>query len=791
MRERNGSGMDQAQIEGRTSHALRVGSTEPVRERAGKSGLACTQGSVQQKNITGAHHRAEAPSRRCERMFVEALPLHGRIAWWYPWRPMSTAFWPRGRAAPFLTFASVALLAGCREPTIDRPHLPEPQQALRSDDQRGSIPQESRIADYDLSATLDAKTHRLEGRAVVTWRNRTQRTTSQLPIHLYMNAFRAEDTAWMRSAGGSHRGVKQGRDVPWGYIDVTAVRLRTDQGTQPLPHDELHDPTLMRVDLPQPVGPGGEVTVEFDFLTQLPEVYARTGFAGDFHLAGQWFPKVGVLEEEAGWKAHVFTLHDEFYADFGNYDVTLDVPANMVVGATGIRTGERVEGERRILTYHAEMVHDFAWTASPDFVEVDGAYNGIRIRQLLQPERVEDAPHHFAGQSLALKSFEERYGPYPWSTITIVHPPKDARGAGGMEYPTFYTTSDRLELPPLVREYVFDERLSGVFTTIHEFGHQYFQGLLASDEHAEPWLDEGLNSMADFLAYADAYGEDAWLARIAGHELSLPAGVRSALGRAAPLDPIAQPADAFVPVARTYGGTVYSKVAAGMLTLRNLVGDPLFREALRIYSERWRFRHPTGDDLVATLVEVMGKRPPLAGLGQDPSGEAPTLDLEDYLAQLLHDPSLADFRVKEILNERRPGTAGWHRDDKDALVGGEPPAHLEDSVEDLDDEAVQGTVVVSRPGNFQVPVEVLVEFADGTRERRLWNGRSRYEVFRWPGKRIRLVVLDPKNKLLIEHDRLDNVAYAPRARDRSHGAANILGDLAEAATLVMLGGVGP
>ena len=219
--------------------------------------------------------------------------------------------------------------------------------------------------------------------------------------------------------------------------------------------DELH---YLRV------GVGAVLSAEAvlaDIETQLPKVVARTGYADDFHMAGQWFPKLGVLEEEAGWQAHTFTTWSEFYADFGNYDVRLDVPAEMVVGATGIRTGEVTEGERKRLTYHAEMVHDFAWTADPDFVEHWGEYDGIRIRQLMMKEALPEAEAHMDAQLWTLESMEARFGAYPWSTITIVHPPPEGSGAYGMEYPTLYTTSPRERLPGGFIE----ERMSGIFTT--------------------------------------------------------------------------------------------------------------------------------------------------------------------------------------------------------------------------------------------------------------------------------------------------------------------------------------
>src|SRR5690606_31226036 len=91
--------------------------------------------------------------------------------------------------------------------------------------QRGEVPVESRIADYRIHAKLDVETHQIEGKLELTWRNRTTRRVKTLPFHLYMNGFRAEDTAWMAEARGRHRGQKM-QDDGWGYVDVHAVALR-------------------------------------------------------------------------------------------------------------------------------------------------------------------------------------------------------------------------------------------------------------------------------------------------------------------------------------------------------------------------------------------------------------------------------------------------------------------------------------------------------------------------------------------------------------------------------------
>jgi len=130
------------------------------------------------------------------------------------------------------------------------------------------------------------------------------------------------------------------------------------------------DRTVMRVALPEAVPPGGSITLDIAFQSKLPRVVARSGHKDDFYMVGQWFPKIGVWED-GEWNCHQYHASSEFYADFGEFEVAITVPEGYVVGATGRRIGERKNGDGTVTYTHAqEDVHDFAWTKSPDFVEI-------------------------------------------------------------------------------------------------------------------------------------------------------------------------------------------------------------------------------------------------------------------------------------------------------------------------------------------------------------------------------------------------------------------------------------
>ncbi len=703
---------------------------------------------------------------------------------------------------------------------LDVASLAEPQSSLRPRELRGDVPTAARIADYVIQARLDADGHRIDGTSRITWRNTANESVSTLPLHLYMNAFRANDTAWMRGSPNAHGETSSARQS-WGSIELHAVD-RVHRGptrdfkplaiaapsTEPtaLAWREESDPSIATIELLTPLPAGHEITIEIVFVTQLPKVIARTGYSGGFHLAGQWFPKLAVLDpgERPGdsprWNNHVFTFNSEFYADFGNYLVELDVPATMTVGATGIRVDAQQSEGRKRLTYRAQMVHDFAWAADPLFVEHRGRYKDIRIRQLMQPDRVMDAPRHLAAQVATLKSMEARFGPYPWSTITIIHPPDDAMQAAGMEYPTFFTTSDiwHSGFP----RWILEERLSGVYTTVHEFGHQYFQGIFASNENAQPWLDEGLNETANAIAYMDRYAPDErtppWLVRVLGHELTAADLIRIANIEGDLLDPIDGPAEQFDQDVQSYGSVVYRKTAAVMHTLRNIVGHVAWDRALRLYAQQARFTHPHGSSLEKVLIQQLG-----GGSGQVDLGTtdlAPVrLDVKDFLDQGLREITEVDFSLYAVENRRLRNDNGLHRLQPDIFAIGprtelsrtKAPEHIETPLEELEDSRVEAIVVIHRIGGYRVPVELSVTFADGSHERRYWSGESRHHSFSWPGRRIVHATIDPDHLLWLEGRRLNNFRYAKKFESPTPGLDRIVSLWSEATTLAALGFFGP
>jgi hypothetical protein len=306
------------------------------------------------------------------------------------------------------------------------------------------------------------------GREKLTWRNRSSVAVKSVYLHLYMNAFEGTGSTFFtekRQRDGAFRSGLDIKEGEWGHIALRSVT----QGDVKVPWTFVHpdngpalDHTVVRFDLPSAVAPGASTTFDIDFHTQLPRVMARTGYFGTFHLVGQWYPKIAVLElpGERGataprWNAHEMHLNSEFYADFGSFDVRLTVPKEYTVGATGEPQGAPAE-KNGMLTHRYVQgdVHDFAWTAdkrsAKPMVETwtgPGSPN-VTVTVLYPPEYAASAAPAMKAAKDSLTYFSNTLGPYPYKTLTVVIPPHNAEEAGGMEYPTFFTAEGYAQVEP-------------------------------------------------------------------------------------------------------------------------------------------------------------------------------------------------------------------------------------------------------------------------------------------------------------------------------------------------------
>jgi len=602
-----------------------------------------------------------------------------------------------------------------------------------------------RNANYNINVELDAENKVLNGQMELNWVNITQDTIRELQFHLYLNAFKNNLTTFMSESGGHFRSDDAGKDEKdWGYIDIVDMQVKGGENLKSKiefiqPDDgNKYDQTVIRIPLTDSIFPGQSINILCNFKSKLPKIFARTGFAGDYFFAGQWFPKIGVYEPagmryatKGGWNCHQFHANSEFYADYGVYNVNITVPKDYTVGATGLMTDETANGTKKTLTFHAEDVIDFAWTASQKYIDIREEWENVQIRLLLQPEHKDLAERHFTAVKAALKYFAQHLGPYPYPNITIVDPPMSGSGSGGMEYPTLITAGSAAWVPDGIK--------ITEMVTIHEFGHQYFMGILASNEFEEAWMDEGMNSYFETLIMDNAYGKKVSFLEFAGLRIGdtemQRIGYVHSFGR--------NTAESFRYAWNYphggYGMNSYNKPATFLNTLHGMVGDECMDDIMKTYYQRWKFKHPSSKDFIDIVNEVVTKH------HIDKFGT----DMNWFFKQVLYSNQICDYKVSRITNEKVAKAEGFFDQNGKRIKGSELK---QDST-----KKYESKVILKRDGEVVMPVEVLIHFEDGQEITKTWSGAERTFEFKfYTNSKIAWAQIDPENKILIDVNLANN-----------------------------------
>lgn len=487
--------------------------------------------------------------------------------------------------------------------------------------------------DYNIEVRLDDATHTLHGFITIQYTNNAPDALNELYFHLWPNAYSSLKTAFARQKfNQGSTDFYYGELKDRGYIDSIAFEIEGQAVAHQL---DAEHPDIAYLKLDQPIASGATVTIKTPFRVKVPRSVSRLGHVGTSYQITQWYPKPAVYDAN-GWHAMPYLDQGEFYSEFGRFDVTITLPANYVVGATGTLTTESERAflaeqvaktnawfadstressvafppsasELKTIHYTADRVHDFAWFADKRFLVQQSSVtlasgHEVTTWAMFTPQEASlwrDATMYL-DRSVAY--YSERIGEYPYPQATAV---QSALSAGaGMEYPMI----------TVIGQAGSAKSLDIVIT--HEVGHNWFYGILASNERAHTWMDEGFNSYYEEAYTTRYYGSDMTL----GGQVPAPfsallpsAALQQELGylaflyqhrRGEMLPPSSDPQKM---TGINYGILGYYYPAYLFRAAEAYLGTAAFDEVMQAYYQKWQFKHPQPADVKAVFEAETGK----------------------------------------------------------------------------------------------------------------------------------------------------------------------------------------
>ncbi|MCK5057630.1 MAG: M1 family metallopeptidase [Candidatus Aminicenantes bacterium] len=572
------------------------------------------------------------------------------------------------------------------------------------------------VVKYIIDARLFPEKSLLEGTEILTWVNKSPVPVDNLRFHLYYNAFSSPDTTFFREGELYKKTEKELRELKFGGIEITRIRLiGGDELTGNIqfvsPDDgNAADKTVMQVNLKKTAAPLQRISLEIRFELKIPDLIprSRTGKAGTYFFMGQWFPKIGVLRQDGQWHCHQYHRLSEFFADYGDYKVSITVPKKFVVGASGNLIKSEKTGSGGVTYFYEETnIHDFAWTAYPRFkkilekVTLAGNPRETTIELLLSPRHGGAKQRYIKSLKFALDFYAKHIFPYPYKKITVVDPPLKGMMSGGMEYPTLITLGHIGFLPESLK---FPEQV-----TIHEFSHQYWYGIVGSDEFREAWLDEGVTTFFE-MEILDEYFKnspsflDSNLVKIDYWEF-----VRLRLLSLLPVDKPGQYSWAFLNSSQ-YDNNVYAKAGLLLRSLKNHIGKNKIYDFFKFYAEKYKFKHPTTEDFIETFNEFMDE------------------DFTWAFEQFIKSETGLDHSVYSVKAAVVPSRPGMFRSE---------------------------AVFLRKEGYF--PVELAIQLENGKRITSFWKKQEKWKRFvTINASPVDYAVIDPEFKVVLDKNFLDN-----------------------------------
>ena len=474
-------------------------------------------------------------------------------------------------------------------------------------------------ANYTIDVSLNDKEHILDGFEKIEYTNNSPDTLKFIWFHLWPNAYKNDKTAFTDQMleNGSTKFYFSTKEQK-GYINRLDFKVNNVTATV---EDHPQHIDIVKIVLPTPLLSGQKITITTPFHVKLPYNFSRGGHDGQSYQATQWYPKPAVYDSK-GWHPMPYLDQGEFYSEFGTFDVSITVPKNYVVAATGelqnaeekewlkkrasfnwepIKGKEKTTGgqmkttyqlfpessnQSKTLQYKQNNIHDFAWFADKRFVVnydtcslASGKVIDVFTYYIYQQKKNWNYSVQYSKD--AVRHYSLFVGEYPYNIVQVVQGPESF--GGGMEYPTITVISPGGDAKSLDN------------TINHEIGHNWFYGILASNEREHPWMDEGINSYYDAKYNNSKYGKQGQLERLAFESKAVTKTDQ----------PIELSSEKYSEA--NYGLVAYYKTAEWLRYLESELGTDVFNKAMQDYYRGWKFKHPQPEDFKKSIVESSGK----------------------------------------------------------------------------------------------------------------------------------------------------------------------------------------
>ena len=508
--------------------------------------------------------------------------------------------------------------------------------------------------DYTMDIDVDASNYQYEGKQTLVYTNNSPDVLDRVFYHLYFNAFQPGSEMDVRSrtiADPDGRVTDRISKLTPEEIGYIKPKMLTQDG-KPLQYEVVG--TVMEVELNTPIQPGASTTFKMEWEAQVPLQVRRSGRTNKEGVAlsmTQWFPKMAEYDFQ-GWHADPYIAR-EFHGVWGDFDVTIHIDEDYVVGGTGYNASNVKNGDypkvkkarrgKKSWQFIAPNVHDFTWAADKDYVhdQYDGP-NGVTLNFYYKnnPEIKENWEKLQPLTAELLAYFNEHIGEYPYKQYSVIQ-----GGDGGMEY--------------AMSTLITGERKFGSLfgVTAHEMAHTWFQFLLATNEGKHEWMDEG------FTSYISALAQNEILEENNPNPLSGSYRGYQFLATSGTEEPATTHADRY-DLNRSYSITAYSKGAVFLAQLGYIIGKENLEKTIKQYFKEWAFKHPTPNDFIRVAEKVSG------------------FELDWYLMDFMQTTKTIDYAIKGVEPNDKGGT----------------------------------TITLERVGAIAMPIDLSVQYLDGTQE---------------------------------------------------------------------------